>query len=288
MFYVNLLINGVVEGLIIGLIALALNLVFAIGRFPNAATGDFMTAGAYAGYGVQQWGSHNTVLQALAAVAASVVVSMASYAMIFRWLAGRSMVAPLLASIGLGLFIRSMLSLFMGLDPLFFVMPPVASWNIVGLRLQASDLWLAATACACVLAVLAVLHGTSMGRQMRALADNALLARVSGIRSKRVMLALWAIVGCISGIAGLIVGLHTTVNPELGWGLLLPAFAAAVLGGVGSPAGAVIAGVLLGMLQELSTPWLGFSYKIALSFVMLTLVLLVRPQGLFGSAEAVR
>jgi branched-chain amino acid transport system permease protein len=70
--------------------------------------------------------------------------------------------------------------------------------------------------------------------------------------------------------------------------MLLPAFAAAVVGGVGSPAGAILGGVALGIAQELSTPWLGFSYKIALSFVVLAVMLLVRPQGLFGQKEAVR
>jgi neutral amino acid transport system permease protein len=288
MFYLNLMVNGVVEGLIIGLAALALNLVFAVARFPNAASGDFMTVGAYAGYGVQQLGSHNALVQALAAVAASTAVSLASYALVFRHLAGRTMVAPLLASIGLGLFCRSIVSLLLGLDPLFFVMPPINAYNIGGLRLQATDLWLASIAVATVAGVLLVLHATPIGREMRAVADNAPLARASGIRARRVMIALWTLVGIVTGIGGLILALRTTVNPELGWGLLLPAFAAAVLGGVGSPAGAVLAGVLLGIAQELSTPWLGFSYKIALSFVVLTLVLLLRPAGLFGTADVVR
>ncbi|HVO89503.1 MAG TPA: branched-chain amino acid ABC transporter permease [Casimicrobiaceae bacterium] len=288
MFYLNLMVNGVVEGLIIGLAALALNLVFAVGRFPNAASGDFMTIGAYAGYSVQQLGSHSALVQGLAAVAASVAVSLASYALVFRHLVGRSMVAPLLASIGLGLFYRSIVSLLFGLDPLFFVMPPIHAYTVAGLRLQGTDLWLATLAAASVAIVLLLLHVTPIGREMRAVADNALLARASGIRSRRVMIALWSMVGAITGIAGLVVALRTTVNPELGWGLLLPAFAAAVLGGVGSPAGAILAGLLLGVMQELSTPWLGFSYKIALSFVVLTVVLLVRPQGLFGTAQVVR
>jgi branched-chain amino acid transport system permease protein len=288
MFYLNLVVNGVVEGMIIGLAALALNLVFAVGRFPNAATGDFMTVGAYAGYAVQQLGSRNALLQGLAAAAVCTVLAVASYWLVFRRLAGRTMVASLLASIGLGFLCRSILSLLFGHDPQFFAMPPIASWNIGGLRLQATDVWLAIVSAGCVGAVLVLLHGTPIGRQMRAIADNPLLARASGIRSRRVMLALWAVVGVIAGIAGLILGIRTTVNPEMGWGLLLPAFAAAVLGGVGSPAGAVIAGILLGVLQELSTPWLGFSYKIALSFIALAVVLLVRPQGLFGTPAAVR
>ena len=287
-FALNLVVNGVVEGLVIGLAALALNLVFAVGRFPNAATGDFMTFGAYAGYGAQQLGAHHAALQALASVAACMALSVACYLAVFRQLVGRPMVAALLASIGVGFFCRSMLSLFVGHDPQFFKMGAVSAVSLGTLRLQTTDLWLAAVALACVGAVLALLHLTPIGRQMRAVADNAALARASGIRSRRVMLALWAVVGAVCGIAGLVLGIRTAVSPELGWGLLLPAFAAAVLGGVGSAGGAVLAGVALGVAQELSTPWLGFSYKIALSFVVLALMLWLRPHGLFGRPEAVR
>lgn len=286
-FYANLVVNGIVEGLLIGLAALALNLVFAVGRFPNAATGDFLTMGAYAGFGAQHLGG-GTLAQTLAAVSACMALSVLSYLAVFRRLAGRPMVAAMLASIGLGFFCRSMLSLFVGHDPQFFPMAAATAVQFGGLRIPTTDLWLAALALACVAVVMALLHLTPIGRRMRAVADNAPLAQASGIRSRRVMLTLWALVGAICGIAGLILGIRTTVNPEMGWGLLLPAFAAAVLGGVGSPAGAVLAGVALGVLQELSTPWLGFSYKIALSFGALALMLLVRPEGMFGHKEAVR
>ena len=86
----------------------------------------------------------------------------------------------------------------------------------------------------------------------------------------------------------MILGIKTVVSPEIGWEMLLPAFAAAILGGIGSPLGAVLAGLLLGAAQELSTPFVGFTYKIALSFVVILLVLLVRPRGLFGRVEGVR
>jgi neutral amino acid transport system permease protein len=286
-FLANLIVNGIVEGLLIGLAALALNLVFAVGRFPNAATGDFMTVGAYAGFGALRLGG-NVAAQAAAAIAASVAVSLLSYFVVFRRLARRPMVAAMLASIGLGFFWRSMLTLAVGQDPQFFPMAAVSAITFNGLRIQSTDLWLAGIALSCVLIVLAVLGLTPVGRQMRAIADNALLARASGIRSGRVMLALWTLVGAITGVAGLTIGIRTTVNPELGWGLLLPAFAAAVLGGVGSPSGAVLAGVLLGIVQEVSTHWLGFSYKIALSFVVLAVMLVVRPEGMFGYKELVR
>lgn len=285
--YLNLVVNGIVEGLLIGLAALALNLVFAVSRFPNVATGDFMTLGAYAGFGTHQAGG-GLPLQVVAALGACASVSVIGYLLIFRRLSGRAMVAAMLASIGLAFLCRSVLSLFVGHDPQFFPMRAISTYQLGPLTLQSLDLWLAASALVCVVLVLAQLHLTPIGRQMRAVADNATLAQASGIRSRRVMLALWATVGVIAGAAGLLLGMRTSISPELGWGMLIPAFAAAVLGGVGSPAGAVLAGISLGILQELSTPWLGFSYKIGVSFVALAGILLIRPQGLFGTREAVR
>jgi branched-chain amino acid transport system permease protein len=123
---------------------------------------------------------------------------------------------------------------------------------------------------------------------MRAVADNPDLARVSGIQPQRVMVALWCLVGGVTAVGGLILGVKTVVSPEIGWLMLLPAFAAAILGGIGSPVGAVLAGLLLGVAQEVATPFVGFTYKIALSFLVILLVLLVRPRGLLGRIEGVR
>ena len=89
-------------------------------------------------------------------------------------------------------------------------------------------------------------------------------------------------------IAGLMLGVKTIVSPEMGWEALLTAFAAAILGGIGSPAGAVLAGLVLGVAQEISTPFVGFTYKIALAFAVMLVVLLVRPRGLFGRLEGAR
>lgn len=286
--YLNLAISGAVQGMIIALAALAVSLSFAVARFPNAATGDIMTLGAYTAVIVQAAAAGSLVVGSIAAMLVTVALSVACFLLVFRKLADRPLVASLIASIGIAFFLRSTLTLFLGFDQYVFRVPIMRAMNLSGVRILPIDLWLAGISAFVLAGVFALLFLTPLGRRMRAVAADSNLARASGIRSGQVMITLWAIVGLLSAIAGIMVGIKTVVTPELGWDLLLPAFAAAILGGIGSPVGAVIAAVGLGIVQELSTPLVGFTYKIALAFVALIAVLIVRPQGLFGQAERVR
>lgn len=287
-YLANLAMNGLIEGLVIALAALAINLVFAVGRFPNAATGDYITVCAYAGIGAQAVGVSSVILQGLVAIAAGMALSLAFYLTVFRKLFARSMVASLVASIGVAFFARSMLTFFVGHKQYVFKIPITRAMNFHGIRINPSEIWLSVTVLCTLAVVFGVLFLTPLGRRMRAVADNPELARASGIRAHRVMISLWLLVGAACGVAGMVLGIETVVQPEMGWDVLLPAFAAAILGGVGSPGGAVLAGVVLGIAEELSTPLVGFTYKIALPFVVLMAVLVARPQGLFGSLERVR
>ncbi|MBS7696435.1 MULTISPECIES: branched-chain amino acid ABC transporter permease [unclassified Chelatococcus] len=287
LFYAQLIVNGLVQGLIVGLAALAVTLVFGVARFANAATGDTMTFGAYAAL-IGHKATGSLVVAGGAAVGATALLSLTAYALVFRKLAGRSVVALLVTSIGVGFLMRAVLGIVFGHNQQLFTVPLVRPIRFNGLVINPFDLQLAAVAAVALVGVFLILYATPIGRRMRAVADNRELALVSGIRPERVMIALWLLVGAVTGVAGMMLGMKTVVSPELGWEMLLPAFAAAILGGIGSPAGAVLAGLLLGVAQELSTPFVGFTYKLSISFVVLLLVLLVRPRGLFGRLEGVR
>ena len=292
----NHLINGLVEGSVIALSALALTLVMAIGRFPNAATGDVLTLGAYLAVGVQaaliasgvQASLANMAAATLAAALGCALVSVLAWYCIFRRLSRAAMVASLLASIGLAFLLRSLITLVAGHDQRTFTLPLTRAWNFSGVRLLPSDLAIALIAAVVLALVFAWLRFGRSGRLLRAIADNPDLARLSGIRSQRLMVLLWALAGALAGVGGVLLGVKSVVMPELGWELLLPAFAAMILGGIGSPGGAVAGALLMGVGQELSVPLVGPSYKIAVACGVLVLVLLVRPAGLFGRREAVR
>ncbi len=282
-----LVVTGIMSGLITGLAALAVTLVFGIARFANAATGDVMTLGAYAALAVGG-ATGSVVFGGVAGVVAAVAASLAAYALVFRKLAGRSAVTALLASIGVGFIIRAGLGVAYGYQQRGFALPLVRPWRPLGVRILPLDLELAGLALATLAAAFLLLHATPIGRRMRAVADDPALAAVSGIAPGQVMLALWALAGAVAAVAGLMLGLKTAVQPDMGWNMLLPGFTAAILGGIGSPVGAVLAGLLLGLAQELSSPFVGFTYKLAVVFAVLLLVLLVRPSGLFGQRERLR
>lgn len=286
-FWIELVMAGVVSGLVIGLTALSITLVFGIARFPNAAAGDIMTAGAYGAL----WGHKTTgllIIGGLAGAGVGAALGLAAYWLVFRKLAGRAAVSLLVASIGLGFLIRAGLGVIFGHAQQVFQLPLVRPWRIEGVRVHPNDLTLAAVALAALALAFGVLYLTPIGRRMRAVADDPALARVSGISPQRVMVALWLLAGAIAAVAGAILGAKTVVSPEIGWDMLLPAFAAAILGGIGNPLGAAVAGLILGIAQEVATPFVGFTYKLALAFLVMLIVLLVRPRGLFGRIEAVR
>lgn len=286
--YVNLALNGLAEGLLVALPALAVTLVFGVARFPNAAVGDFVSLGSFGALLAHRASGGSLVAAAGGAVAAGAFGTWLGWRLAFKPLLGRKGLALLLTSIGVGFVLRAAMGLGFGHEIQLFDLPLMKAWRWGPLIMNPLDVLVGAMSLACVLAVFALLRFTSVGRTMRAIADDMDLARVVGIDSRAAMGRMWVLSGVVCGVAGLAYGLKTQVSPESGADLLLPAFAAAVVGGLGNPLGAVLGAIGLGILQELSTPFVGFTYKIALSYVVMLLVLLWRPQGLFGRVQGVR
>ncbi|MBV2180134.1 MAG: branched-chain amino acid ABC transporter permease [Castellaniella sp.] len=287
-FFVNLVLNGLIEGMVIALPALALTLVMGISKFPNVAVGDTMTVGAYLAFGLQAAGVSWFALATLGAIAACMVLSLATYQWVFRKLSKAPMVVNLLASVGLAFMMRSALLLWVDSQPKTYAFPLVRAWNFHGVRLLPTDLWIVLMAGAALLVVFALFRYTNVGRCLRAIADNPELARASAIRSKRLTWFLWCLFGALSALGGVLLAAKSVLLPEFGWEFVIPAFAAVILGGIGSPVGAVAGAVLLGVAQEVSVAFVGPSYKITVAFLVMIVVLVIRPAGLLGLLEKTR
>jgi len=154
--------------------------------------------------------------------------------------------------------------------------------NFGGMTVTSLQFEVVLIAIAAMLLVHALLSRSTLGKSMRALADNPDLARISGINVDRVIRCTWAVSMGLAALAGIMYGLITHLNPNMGWSIILPMFAAAILGGIGNAYGAMAGGIIIGISQEISTAFLPAEYKIAVSFLIMIAVLLFRPRGLMG------
>ncbi|MGH2761851.1 MAG: branched-chain amino acid ABC transporter permease [Thermoleophilaceae bacterium] len=281
-------LNGLTLGSIYALGAVGLTLIYGILKLVNFAHGDFLTFGAYMAFLASvTWGLP---------LVAGIVFAMAMTAVLGLFFE-RTMWGPmrdrragllqlLLMAIGLAFLIRNGIQYAWGTQVRSLDVNVTDTVQFIGLRLGRTELIVIAVGVVVLVAVGLLLRLTLLGKRMRALSDNLDLAETAGIDTERVVLYTWLFAGGLAGLAGVLAGAITNVQPELGFALLLPIFAAVILGGIGDSFGALVGGLVLGVVTEWSTLVIDFRWKIAVGFGVLILVLIVRPQGIFGRARA--
>jgi branched-subunit amino acid ABC-type transport system permease component len=291
----QLLANGLVTGSVIAIGAVGVSVVYGILRLVNFAYGDLMAFGALIAYGCNgPWGL-GMVPSALIAMAATAALSVALDLVLWRPLRARraGFMSLFLASIGLALVLRQSLLLAAGPQPRSYRVDPFKVYVLGSVRLSQAQVITIAVATGTILLLGVFLARTTLGQTMRALSDDRALAAIAGVNVGRVITVTWILAGLLAGIAGVLAGLvEASFDPNFGFHLLLPIFAAVVLGGIGSAYGALAGGLALGLAMELSTWPALFGgvnpvYKPVVAFVLLAAALLVRPQGLFGRARVV-
>jgi len=278
----QLVIYGSVLGSILSLGAIGVSLTFGILRFANFAHGDFMAMGAYFAFTFMvllQWPFWPSLGLACGL---TVLAVLAVDWLVFRHLRQRSPVILLISSFGIALIFRSLIQLGWGGDQRVYRQGIQLPLQWAGLTIKPDQITIILGALGLMVALHLFLRYTRTGKAMRAMADNVDLAQVSGINTERVTMWTWAIGAVLAAAAGVFLGLDTQLNPTMGWRLLLPIFASAILGGIGSPYGAIVGGLIIGLASELSTLILSPAYKSAVAFAILVLMLIVRPTGLFG------
>jgi len=287
--------DGIVTGATLALGAIGLTLTYNILRFANFAHGEFLTFGAYfallfAGTfaGTQTFGPLTFGAGFLVAIAAAAACT-AGVALALDWLLFRPLrksdiaVTLVIASFGASLMLRNVVVFAWGPQPEYYSRSiSIASEIVPGVRMTADELFVVALAVVLMLALHLFLSRTRLGKAMRAVSDDPALARVTGIDVRGVIRATWIIGGALAAVAGVLFGLTVQVLPEMGATLILPMFAAAILGGVGSIYGAVLGALIIGLAQSVSVMWIGPAYKPGVAFVLMLLALLFFPRGLLG------
>ena len=293
------LADGLLTGAIIALGAIGVSFTLQIMRFANFAHSELLTWGAYialvfvsfAGPGTPT-GPLSFGWQLLAAAAAAAVLTG-----LLAWLVDRLVFRRLrwqcahpltmvFAAFGAALVMRHVVVLFWGHESYFYTRELQMALELLpGVRVLPDQIFILLLAIAIVAALHAFLTYSRTGMAMRAMAESPALAQTCGIEVDAVIRWTWILSGALAALAGVFAGLTPQIHPEIGFNLLLALFAAAILGGTGSLIGAVVGGLLVGMAENLALLWINPGYKQAMPFLLLLLILLVRPQGLFGGKK---
>ena len=295
------IVTGFVVGSIVIVAAIGLTLIYGIRGFANFAYGDLMTLGAYVALAVNLLAGYSLIGGAVVAFVVLGAVGILLEVLIFTHLEGRGPVAPLVASVGVGLFIQNGIRAVATTQQWNYAVTAIPEIPIVpGLGIHPiRGIATLAVGLSFMVSAQILLKFTNLGKAMRATADNLELAKATGIDTKRVRYAAWAVSCSFASTAGILLGLSTVVRPTMGFEILLLIFAAVIVGGIGSPYGAMLGGLVVGLSQELSVPlllWLGrpdviglehaTAYKVAVPFFIMIGVLLLRPWGIAGRQPA--
>lgn len=288
----EVLIDTAVRGSIIALLAVGLTLVQGTLQFANVAHIEFATLGGYAAVALTGAGLGLLLSSALGVVIVA-VLSVGLYRLLFRRLLSSGPMIALIGSLALAIVIRAVLQLAFGSRPQYLPSPLERGMEFGGALITPGQIRLVAVSIGLLVALSLLLRLTPLGRAVRAVAANPELADVSGLNRKRVVDAVWMLSAGLAAVAGILLGVESAVGNELGYNLLLPVFAAAIVGGLGSTTGAIIASYSLAAAESFAlqinwgaifggTHHLEVSYRPAVGFVLLVVMLAFRPQGLMG------
>lgn len=284
----QLIVYGVVSGSIIAIGAIGLSLTYGILNFANFAHGDTMTVGAYLAFLFKVGLGLPIYLALPAAMLCTALLVVLIDKGLYSRLRPKGSVTLLIASVGVALIMRNLLQIFWGPGNQYYsqgIQFPLRLW---GLLVKPDHILILAIAVALGVIVHLFLTYTKVGKAMRAMADNMDLAMVAGIDTNRIIAWTWVLGAGLAAAAGVMMGIDTQLLPEMGWNMLLPIFAAAILGGIGSPYGAMAGGMIIGISQELSTAFISTAYKPVVAFMIMILILLIRPSGIFNTRGVVK
>ena len=296
--------DGLLIGAMVGLGAIGVTLTYSILGFANFVHGEFIAWGAYAclviagliglavGADIAPLGPFSIGWTILVAA----VIAMAftgGLALALDWLLfarlrkhGNAIVL-VMASFGASMALRSLLEFLFTSEPAYFSRDiQIAIPLGLGIRVTPDQMLMLGLTALLVTAMHLLVTRTAIGRAMRAVSENPALARVAGIDVAGVIRKTWLIGGALACAAGIVAGITVQIRPFMGFDLLLPMFAAAILGGIGSVPGAVVGGLIVGLAESCAVQFVGAEYRAAVAFLLLIAVLLVKPAGLFGRGDA--
>jgi branched-chain amino acid transport system permease protein len=285
--FLQFFFNGLVTGGILALPSIAFSLLYGVLRFSNFAIGSMITIGGFLAFTANVTLGMPMVAAFLISMGLSGFVGVAVDHLAFRPMRGRRPLTLAIVSIGVSFILENIARFIWGNDLRSFQLPVARAIRWAGVLMGKEQIVILGVSVASMLTVHLLLRQTRLGKSMRAVADNPVLASVKGIDSEQVIRRATFLGAALAGASGVMVGIDTTIEPLMGFKLILSIFAAAILGGIGSASAAMGGALFVGLAEEMSMMWLPPTYKSAIGFSLIVLVLLFRPGGLFQKARTI-
>ncbi len=291
--FLQQLVNGLSLGSIYALIALGYTMVYGVLRLINFAHGDVYMVGAYVGYYLSRRlrGTEPSLVSAvfvmIVSMAACAILGMLIERLAYRPVRREARLTLLITAIGVSLFIENVAQLVFGPDPKFFPsLAPRADFLIGGVHLTSEQITVIVVSMLLMVLLRFFILKTRTGKAMRAVSFSLDGARLMGISTDKIIAITFAVGSALAAAAGVLIGMQIPkIDPLMGIMYGLKAFVAAVLGGIGSIPGAVLGGLLIGTSEVMVVGYLSSTYREAIAFGILILVLILRPQGLLGRVQ---
>ncbi|HWQ96458.1 MAG TPA: branched-chain amino acid ABC transporter permease [Candidatus Methylomirabilis sp.] len=287
----QIIINSMVTGSIYVLIAIGLTMVYKVLKFANFSHAELVTSGAYVAYIINVSLGWGLIYGLIIAFLITGLLGIAADRLIFLKLRNKrsDVISMMIASIGFGLVIRHLIQQVWGPQLRWYKFEG-KTYDLSGGSITELQIYIIISSTLLILLLHFLFTRTRVGKAMRAVSDNPTLVMASGIDTERILLWVWFIGGGLAGIGGVFRGADTMLVPLLGWEILLPAFAVVILGSIGSFYGAILAAYILGFAENfgvmiLSDLSISTGYRPVIAFIILILVLIIRPTGIMGRKE---
>ncbi|HZZ53222.1 MAG TPA: branched-chain amino acid ABC transporter permease [Trebonia sp.] len=275
---------------ILALSAVAFTLEYAVSRVVNFAHGELLTIGAYAAYSGQHIFHQNVVAAALTAVVAGLLAGLALDVLLIERFRGRTATVVFIATLGASLIVQNVLTMIYGAANVTYSFAQGGLHHVGPFLWTTSDIEVICSALGAGILLYLLLQRTRLGKSIRAVSQDRSLAQVSGIPAGRVVLQTWGLAGALAGFAGFMLAATIgTFGPSLGFNFLLLTITASVAGGIGRPYPTLAGALLVGVVVQIGGAYTNSAYQLVYAFLLLVLLMLLRPNGLFvRSAAAVR
>jgi branched-chain amino acid transport system permease protein len=285
MIFLQQVINGLMLGCTYVLVALGYTLIFGLLRLIHMAHGEVLMIGAYVALAIIAYLHGNLFLAMLGAMAITALLGITIYAASIRYVEKGGHLSPLVSTIGVAIVLQEIFTkIFTGEKIAFPQTLVFKNIQVGGLSFNTVQIFIIVLSFAVMFVLYRILKGTLIGKSIRAVSENTQTARLLGIRVPWIIVVTFALASILAGIAGVLVGIaYHSIYPLMGIEIGLKGLAIIIIGGMGNVVGAMFSGLLVGLMEVFSVAYISSSYKDAFTFGLMVLILIWKPEGLFGS-----